>query len=73
MRIGRLIAGATLSGTSWQLTSGPFTAADLSGITLEFADTTASGSGGVNRYTEADGTLTLFGIADQVMEFTAAT
>jgi heat shock protein HslJ len=44
--------GAELAGTSWVLTEGPFTAGDPAGsdITLEFADTELSGSGGVNRY-----------------------
>jgi heat shock protein HslJ len=44
--------GEALAGTSWVLMDGPFTSDDLaaSGITLEFAETELSGSGGVNRY-----------------------
>lgn len=44
--------GAPLAGTSWVLIEGPLTSEDLaaSGITLEFAETDLSGSGGVNRY-----------------------
>lgn len=109
--------GAPLAGTSWVLTSGPFTAGDPSTITLDFAETDLSGNSGVNTYgggytssedgslqvsalrstamagppeamtleqeyltalqqvfgyTVADGTLTLFGAADQVLVFTAA-
>ena len=111
--------GVDLDGTSWVLQSGPFTG-DVAGagITLEFIDGQASGSGGINRYsgtftstpegslqfamfavtemagdpdamaleqeyltvlsqtfgyTADDATLTLVGVADQVMTFTAAT
>ena len=110
--------GIDLDGTSWVLASGPFTG-DVAGagITLEFADGQASGSGGINRYsgtstatpegslqfgmfavtemagdpdamaleqeyltvlsqtfgyTADEATLTLFGVADQVMTFTPA-
>ena len=111
--------GIDLDGTAWVLEGGPFTG-DVAGagITLEFADGQASGSGGINRYSgtytaspegslqfgmfavtemagdpdamaleqeyltvlsqtfgyTADGpSLTLFGVADQVLSFTAAT
>jgi heat shock protein HslJ len=109
--------GAPLAGTSWVLASGPFTAGDVTTVTLDFAEDELSGNSGVNAYgggftssedgslqigplrstlmagepdamtleqeylaalqsvfgyTVADGTLTLFGAADQVLTFTAA-
>lgn len=44
--------GAALAGTSWVLTDGQFASEEpaAAGITLEFSDTEATGSGGVNRY-----------------------
>lgn len=66
--------GDPLAGTSWVLTGGPLTSEDLaaSGITLEFAETELSGSGGVNRYfggytSDTDGSLQIGTLGSTLM------